>query len=58
MEVAVPAGIVWVLALVRVTFAVLRSAPPSTDLDIAWMFVLLAPFVIWKEVAAWRKPRE
>ncbi|APR82042.1 Hypothetical protein A7982_07391 [Minicystis rosea] len=48
------AGIAWVLVVLRVTHALLRADAPSHEVDVAWLVVILAPIVVWKELAARR----
>jgi hypothetical protein len=57
LDIAVPVAIAWTLGLVRVTCALLRSDAPSHELDIAWLLVVVAPVIIWHEIAAWREQR-
>ncbi|MFT3769761.1 MAG: hypothetical protein QM820_30355 [Minicystis sp.] len=53
-EVAVAVALTWALALLRVAFVLLRSEAPSRETDFAWLFVVVAPIVVWKEIAAQR----
>ena len=57
MEIAVAAGIAWALAVMRVTYALLRADAPSHEIDVAWLIVIVAPIVVWKEIAARREQR-
>lgn len=57
LEIAIVTLVVWAVGVLRVVSALRRPEAPSYDLDAAWLFVLLAPIVIWQEFAAWRRRR-
>ena len=54
-DIAGVAMLVWLVALARVGVALLGSELPSRELDIAWLAAFLAPVVIAKELASWRR---
>jgi hypothetical protein len=45
----------WLVTLVRVGGALLRSEPPNRELDVAWLVLFLAPVVLWKELTTRRR---
>jgi hypothetical protein len=54
-DVAVAAALAFLLGVARVAFALARGEPPSREVDLAWLLVMLAPLVVWKEIAARRR---
>lgn len=48
------AALVWALGLVRVLVALRRKDSPSLELALAWLVVIVAPIVLWKEITARR----
>ncbi len=51
-DVTVVAALALLLGVIRVAFALARSEAPSGEVDLAWLVVLIAPVVVWKEIAA------
>jgi hypothetical protein len=55
LDVAVVIGLAWTLAAVRVLAALARADATSRELGLAWLVVLVAPYLIWREIAASRR---
>ena len=45
------AAFVWMVTLVRIVAAFMATEAPNREIDVAWLILLLAPVVIWKEWA-------
>jgi hypothetical protein len=54
-DLAIVATLVFLLGVIRVAFALMRSEGSNREVDVAWLLVLFAPFVVWKEIAAYRR---
>ena len=54
-DIAGIASFVWVATLVRIGAALLSAEPASRELDFAWLVLLLAPVVIWKDTSTRRR---
>lgn len=55
-EIAFVGVIAWALGLMRVLFALGRAEAASREVDLAWLLLVLAPIVVWKEIASQRRP--
>ncbi len=51
------AAVTWLVTLVRVGVALARSEPPSRELDVAWLLILVLPLVMVAELRAARARR-
>lgn len=51
-DVLVVTVVAWALGLMRVVFALFRYEAPCREVDFAWLLVLLAPLVAWREIEA------
>lgn len=56
-DLAVVLALAWALAVLRVVAALARAEAVSVELNLAWLTVIVAPILIWSELAAARRDR-